>query len=320
MIWVIWRQHRLEALIGGIALALGCVLLVVTGVQLANNYQSTGLAACVAQHLTCTGSREAFNEFFNQGIAPLVIWLYALPLLVGMFVGAPLVAGELERGTHRLVWTQSVTRLRWLAVKLGVLVGATALVFAGLSALMAWWSGPVNAALGPWNIYDWQGVAPIAYALFALALGIAAGTLAGRSVAAIAATLAVFAGLRLVIEFVLRPSFLPPLSYSWALGVTDPRAYVGDLDISNGLVAPSGQSLPTLTQLCGGQPAGTSPKAPGSGDVFFHCLSAHGVLNYGMYQPADRFWLFQGIESAIFVALAAALLALTVWWMRRRLA
>ena len=43
------------------------------------------------------------------------------PLLVGLFWGAPVLAREFERGTHRLAWTQSVPRRAWLVVKLGVL-------------------------------------------------------------------------------------------------------------------------------------------------------------------------------------------------------
>src|SRR6185369_14593823 len=45
------------------------------------------------------------------------------PVLVGVFFGAPLVAREVEQGTHRLVWTQGVTRLQWALAKFG-LVGA----------------------------------------------------------------------------------------------------------------------------------------------------------------------------------------------------
>ena len=48
---------------------------------------------------------------------------------------------ELEAGTQRLAWVQSVTRTRWLGVKLAV-IGA---VGVGLTALMSlaitWWSG-----------------------------------------------------------------------------------------------------------------------------------------------------------------------------------
>ena len=319
MTWLMWRQHRLQVLIGGALLAFACVILLITGLQFANEYQSTGVAACVAHHLICIDTWNAFHDFFSRTIAPQVVWLYGLPLLLGMFVGAPLLAGELEQGTHRLVWTQSITRLRWLWVKLGALIGVTLLIFAGLTALMAWWSGPVNAALGPWATYDWQGMAPIAYALFALALGIAVGTLVGRNVAAIAMTIAGFAALRLAVEFVARPRFLPPLRSSWSFGQPDPRLLAGDLTTYEGVGTPSGQSLQSIAQLCG------NPKSelPGSvtistGDAAFNqCMSAHGVVSYALYQPADRFWLFQGLESAIFVLLALALLVLTVWWVRR---
>ena len=51
-----------------------------------------------------------------------------------------------------------------------------------------------------------------------------------------------------------------------------------------------------------------------------HCVRARGFLNTDVFQPASRYWLFQGIEAALFSALALALLALAVWWVRRRLA
>ncbi|HVA91885.1 MAG TPA: hypothetical protein VNL71_18820 [Chloroflexota bacterium] len=38
------------------------------------------------------------------------------------------------------------------------------------------------------------------------------------------------------------------------------------------------------------------------------------------YQPADRYWVFQGIESTLFVGMAAGLLVLAAWWIRRRIA
>jgi len=34
----------------------------------------------------------------------------AVPLLIGMFWGAPLISREFEAGTFRLAWTQGVTR------------------------------------------------------------------------------------------------------------------------------------------------------------------------------------------------------------------
>ena len=61
----------------------------------------------------------------------------------------------------------------------------------------------------------------------------------------------------------------------------------------------------------------TCHEAPGAAlRAVDRCIRAHGFLNVDVLQPAGRFWLFQGIESALFAGLAAALLAFTVWWVR----
>ena len=62
-----------------------------------------------------------------------ILLLLVVPAIIGIFWGAPLVARELETGTYRLAWTQSVTRTRWLAVKLAV-VGSPASPSSGCSA------------------------------------------------------------------------------------------------------------------------------------------------------------------------------------------
>ena len=83
-----------------------------------------GLADCAAGRrptgtLTCGDMERRFPGSYPQlKFAGCV--LVALPALVGAFWGAPLVARELESGTYRLAWAQSVTRTRWLAVKLAV--------------------------------------------------------------------------------------------------------------------------------------------------------------------------------------------------------
>jgi hypothetical protein len=47
-------------------------------------------------------------------------------------------------------------------------------------------------------------------------------------------------------------------------------------------------------------------------------LTANGVTMHWLYQPAERFWLFQSIEAVIFATLALALVAIAVWLVRRR--
>ena len=132
-----------------------------------------------------------------------------MPALIGVFWGAPLVARELETGTYRLAWNQSVTRTRWLAVKLG-LIGLAAMAAAGLLSLMVtWWSSPIDQALaarGPQRaqrrnrfaplLFGARGIVPIGYAAFAFALGVTVGVLIRRTLPAMATTLAVFVAVR----------------------------------------------------------------------------------------------------------------------------
>ena len=136
-----------------------------------------------------------------------VLAMLALPAVIGVFWGAPLVARELENGTHRLVWTQSISRTRWLATRVG-LVGLFALAgAAAVTALVSWWCGPIDDALNAGAtsgsgfleqtrmqpvIFAARGIVPIAYTAFAFALGVTAGTVLRRTVPAMALTLVVF--------------------------------------------------------------------------------------------------------------------------------
>ncbi|MGH3246835.1 MAG: hypothetical protein ACRDOI_11575, partial [Trebonia sp.] len=53
-------------------------------------------------------------------------------------------------------------------------------------------------------------------------------------------------------------------------------------------------------------------------DGVLSCMAAHGYRGYLAYQPASRFWAFQGIETGIFLVLAAILLGVTFWVLKRR--
>ena len=143
-------------------------------------------------------------------------WCWSCPALVGVFWGAPLLARELETGTFRLVWTQSVTRRRWLAVKLGLVGGASVAVAGLLGWVVTWWSVPVDRVnLDRFSsplIFSERGLVPLGYAAFAFALGVVLGLLLRRTVPAMAATLAVFVGARLAVTQWLRPHLMAPVA------------------------------------------------------------------------------------------------------------
>jgi hypothetical protein len=324
MIRVTWRQHRAEVLWSVLLLALLGILLTLSGREMFAAYQQiqqgTSVALCARTHQQnpiCDALTSDFRRQFGDFSALLLI-LTILPALAGMFLGAPLVAREVERGTHQLVWTQGISRLRWIAVKIGALVLVTALLFGVFSLLLTWWRGPLDAVSGSRFSYgfDLEGAVPVGYGLFALALGIAAGTVMQRTLAAMATTLAGFVALRGVVEFALRPRYLSPVALITDPGQGNPRAYNGDWVLNNGFTYLDRQghaiSSADAVNLCTGS-------AKGATADFNICLHDHGVRLLNLYQPVERFWLFQGIESVIFLALAAALLGLAVWWVWARI-
>src|SRR4029453_19616654 len=146
-----------------------------------------------------------------------------------------------EQGTHRLVWTMGVTRLRWAAVKLGLVAGAVTLVATAYALLVSWWGTPLDRASGyrfTWLFFDQQGLVPVAYTLFALALGVFAGALARKVLPAMAVTLGAFLAPRVAVALMLRPRFLPPLRRAYPVVGATPTAsnpLIGDWVISRGV-------------------------------------------------------------------------------------
>jgi ABC-type transport system involved in multi-copper enzyme maturation permease subunit len=216
--WLIYRQHRRQVQFGAAALTLITLFLLLTGLNMSSAFHDSGLAHCLnTGHSNCGNLQGSFESRFSS-LRQLVSFLMVLPLLVGLFWGAPLVARDFEHGTHRLISTQGITRLQWLAAKLAAVIGPTIAFAVAYTLLISWWMGPLNGSTGDRfqpGIFDQQGAVPVAYALFALALGIAAGTIVRTTMSAMATTLVGFIGLRLIIAGVLRRHYLPPITKTY---------------------------------------------------------------------------------------------------------
>src|ERR1700735_2802287 len=215
MIRFTWLQFRAQARVAPAPLAATALVLAVTGPHLAHLYDVSALATC-RRHGACGSLASNYNVLYKAGH----VVLYAVPALIGMFWGAPLLTRELEAGTFRLAWTQTVTRGRWLATKLG-LIGLAAMGTAGLLSLMVTWgASPIERVsmnrLIPPN-FAASGIAPIGYGLFAFVLGVTAGVLIRRTVPAIAVTLVVFAAVQLVMPQLVRPHLIAPVRTTAAL-------------------------------------------------------------------------------------------------------
>lgn len=342
MLWLTWRQFRTQALVAAAALAAFAITLVITGIGVRDRFSAAGLPACHAGHncahlasnfITQLRSGGLYDLLFNLG----AVVVYVVPALIGLFWGAPLIARELETGTFRVAWNQSVSRNRWLAVKLG-LVGLAAVATAGLfSLLITWWASPVDHAvslagsnssigmdrLAP-TLFGARGIAPVGYAAFALALGVTLGVLIRRTLPAMAATLAVFAGVQVVWPIWIRPHLFSPTVARPPLG-SDINEFL--ISVPSDKVTVLGAwhqagawvlSDKTITSA-GTVFTGPATKAclQGTQQQCNAWLASKHLRQLVTFQPGSRFWAFQWYETAIFVLLAAALAVFCAWRVRR---
>lgn len=331
MMWLTWRQYRKQALYTAIALVVLAAVMLPTGLAMHHTFTHSGLAACLRREGTApttagdTGRCDALGQQFTSQYSAMTfvaILFVLLPVLVGLFFGAPLVAREVEHGTHRLVWTQGISRRRWTLTKFGV-VGAVAVVLATAYALgMTWWFAPIVAngggRLGP-VAFDVQGIAPIGYTLFAVALGVLVGTVLPKSLPAMGITLGGYAAVRVLVEWLARPRYMAPESLKLAADSgkrinenSGSWIYSQDVVNANGkVVSPNGGIY------CDPAP-GTGHHVTGCGnELVAQGLGPAPFSNLIVYQPGSRFWAFQGIETGIFVALTILLIYLAIRRVRR---
>ena len=343
MTWVAWRQLRTQALVTLGLLAAFTMLVLVTGLHLHDVYNSLGGTHCYARNDDCT-ALGAHDTALADLLGPALL---AIPALLGMFWGAPLVARELETGTYRLAWTQSVTRRRWLSIRVA-LVGAAALAVAGLASwLVSWWFAPLDAVnmnrLDP-SVFTARGVVAIGYAGFAFVLGVATGTLTRRTLPAMAATLLGFIAARIAFTLWVRPHLLPAkevlestmlgkgvefLSTPSGAGVrSDPPPIPNTWTLSGTLVDRARHALSTaqlhdlLVRVCPTTVTGRQQnfKGPAGSGASLRCQVAlsHHIQQLVTYQPPSHYWPLQALETGIFLLAALALTGATIWRIGRR--
>jgi len=357
MIRLTLRQFRSEAAIGFGALIVVGIVLAVTGPHLVSVYDSY-MSAC-KRYNDCASSSNPVTGVYTSIQTAINVLVLTVPALVGIFWGAPLIARELETGTFRLAWTQSVTRTRWLAVKLGV-VGLASMVIGGFLSLMStWWMNPISLVnqnrFSPGS-FGLSGIVPFGYAAFAFALGVTAGVVIRRTLPAMTVSLFGFIGVRLAFTYWIRPHLASPIRLIHSLtqgngigfaltpkglelipgGENLPNAWVLSTEaVNKNGVAPTSQVLEkACPSLIPGSPSGPPQVglgvnggrslahgvAPGNG-VFQNCIAKLSASYHVVmtYQPANRYWPFQIYETAIFLVISLLLGAVCWWWLRNRL-
>jgi hypothetical protein len=323
MIWVGWRQQRIETLIAAGLVVVVAAVAVPVGLHMASVYTRDGLGACTGDFgpvSSCSASVPSFLSRFN-GMNLLFAWATLLPALVALLLAAPFVL-DLDSGTYRLFWTQSITRRRWIVTKLGMSAAVCVVAAGCLIALAMWSRAPLDRLDGRMspNNYDAEGLVPIAYAVFVLGVAVALGAIWRRTVPSLLGAFAAYVVVRAFMDSWLREHLLTPVTTTWQASSAGPdlnRALVIDQFISNANgkeLAPLGGG-PCIQQRSGGGILGSHTSI---------CAQPHapGVHQYttAIYQPASRFWELQSVEFAIVAGAGALLVLLAAWWTHRRVA
>ena len=303
------RQHRTALLMAGLLAALLAIALAATGVT-------------VHQFAARHGASWEFTTSYGHGalleMQAFICLLQFIPVLAGMFIGAPLLAREVENGTARVAWTQAASRTRWLLAQVVPIACLLGLAAAGLAAEFGWYLSPFPNG-HPWSppalsasplLFNLSPLPLVGWVVFGLTFGVFAGAAIRRSLPAMALTLPCYGALLYQVSASWRMHYLPPLHHALTVhfsgsagntssfgGYWSGRAVI----LSQGLGWPDGRLLGNAAYRQSGP-----------------WLNLHHIVLWVTYQPASRYHEFQLIEVGWLIAASALLLAGTAVLIRRR--
>ena len=306
MNWLVWRQHR-AAYWTLLATAAITVALMLYGRQQMVTY---------LDGYGWPDLKSGWEERFNRKPLSMAGQLlgYA-PILIGVFLGAPLLAGDLEGGTAKLVNAQSTSRVRWLATKLGVTALVVAVSTAAASAVFTWWWSPVKSSQyaldwSDGNAFDSSGPVPVALTLFTVVGGIAIGMLLRRTLLSIVVTF----GFAVVVQMVWSHF---RMSLGDVMTATTGNGVGGDNfpKLPDGAYAVDQSYLTASGDLIGyGSCNEASEKAANA------CLEKAQVVGWHVeYIPISQMSSMQWLGASILLALTAGIAAFVILWGRKRL-
>ncbi|RSM86055.1 ABC transporter permease [Kibdelosporangium aridum] len=328
MIWVSWRRQRAQliTLLGMLVIGAGVITLLRSNmIDAINSLQLTGCVTQALQECSAADAAEAFQTAWTTPLNMGQAAILSLPALIGVFIGAPLFARELEQGTHVLAFTQSVSRTRWMFSKLFVALVPALIVLIGLQYLVSWWLSAAGT-LGPRNSgsfsalnFGIEHVSPVAYALFAFALGTFLGVVSRRTLAAMTAGLGAFIVARFALSGLVN-RLVPAQRLEVAPGTNTDVHQNGSLVIDEGWLDTTGRQVSgdraqALLQACKSTPSGT----PNTQEGFLACLPQSGLAKtYTTFIPESQAWQVHLVDASIFCGLAVLLLVGTAWVLRRQ--
>lgn len=336
MLWLSLRQFRAQMLTGLAIAVTGSGLLLYLGLNLRSQHRS------VLDHCTplerCPAELAQFAAEQHNTLLFLAGALYLVPFLVGMFWGAPLVATELEHGTHRFVWNQGVTRTRWLLGRLIVPAVCTAVLAGALTAAMTWAAAPVDRIADDKFgaiLFGARDLAPVGHAMFALALGTLTGSLIRRRLPAMVICAGALLAVQIAVPNFVRPHIIAPetvsrpmtveaINAARSMGSITGAPRLGGLEVKDAWVSDTSDLLTrTGAPLSSADFDRCYSHAPDTGaqgrfgDIAV-CLAKMDLHVDLQYQPNSRYWTFQVVELAGYLLAAGLATAAATWLIRRR--
>jgi hypothetical protein len=296
MIWVTWRQQRVQILA-----TLGVVVVV-----------SVFLVFVRADVVSLLPDMQVVSDKYNQFLQYFVLAMLVLPALLGMFAGAPLFAREIEQGTHIFGLTQSISRRRWLMTKFGMAGGSLAIMMFVLGLVAAWALEPVSFVMSgrmAATMFETQGLTVGVYSLMAFALGATAGLLLRNTLAAMVATLVLYTLLVMTVANEVRPYYATPTHYAGEVGESKRMEPPGSLTVTYGYVDANGKELDFSAVDCAREMR-----------TMDDCMREAGVTgSYSDVHLPNQFWRFQITEMVLFLVLSGGVFAIGLAVSRRRL-
>ncbi|HWU07029.1 MAG TPA: ABC transporter permease [Streptomyces sp.] len=309
---VVVRQHR-KALWAALALLLtgiGSVIAMRVWIAVRSSDElcpDGDMTPCGGGTYLPTYARTSTETFLSEGGTAMVLFA----ALVGAFVAGPLIARELDSGTFKFAWAQSVSPTRWLVARLALpLVLATA----GCAVLMPVYHwGRAFGSDYPYahgleryaeGVYPGTGPVLLGYVVLAVALGALCALLLRRTLLAASTTTLLF-GLVFVVMTKVRYRLWPPVRLT---GGARPEGAVWH--VRSGMLTPSGKEV------------GTENCFTVDGFVDHVACMRHrgGVTQFVDYHPASHFWPLQLVETGIVLVLAALAVVVAFRVLRHRTA
>ncbi|WP_327329228.1 ABC transporter permease [Streptomyces sp. NBC_01208] len=311
-VWLVWRQHRAAfwTLIG--LTLLGVIAMVYLRGQLVD-YLST-----LDPTTRKSGSMPSEFEDRADPLFSIGSYLGYIPILLGVFLGAPLVAGDLETGTAKLVTSQSVSRLRWLTVKLALPAVLVTLCTGALTAVFTWWWGPVKSlseSLTWTAFFSVTGPVPVAHALLAFTVGVAVGMVLRRTLVSMVVTLGIVGAIGFVWSECWR-SLGNVLTINTHDGV-GPAMSPPDLPAQ---AEQQGQGTYFLTESGDRLDWTTCLEHSENARAHSACMDSQHVVGWSLdYLPASQMHTMQWLGAGIMLAASAAVVTFVIVRGRKRL-